>query len=166
MFPYICCYLLSLNVFLLFFCSSLLLISKWSSGMLPISNQTNKFILLSVLCCSGLGAYFEGFGGHFWGFGCHFWCIFGTRMAKWPWMATGVQKGSLFPRKSSQFWLVLGSIFGKIDVFCVFWMVQLWVGILVLLLEAHGCQNVCFLRWLTFTEHSNNDVSWGFALLL
>ena len=26
--------------------------------MLPISNQTNKFILLSVLCCSGL----EGFG--------------------------------------------------------------------------------------------------------
>ena len=22
--------------------------------MLPISNQTNKFILLSVLCCSGL----------------------------------------------------------------------------------------------------------------
>ena len=41
----------------------------------------------------------------------------------------------------------------KVGVFrCIFEGLALgWC--LVLLLEAHGSQNVCFLRWLTFTEH-------------
>ena len=94
MFPYIFCCLLSLKVILLFFCSSLLLIWIWSSGMLPISNQTNKFILLSVLCCSG---QFRHLGVTFGAFWMHF------SHQKTDWGAKGAQRGAT-PVSGSPFW--------------------------------------------------------------
>ena len=42
----------------------------------------------------------------------------------------------------------------KIDVFLLIFDGPTLGWYLMLLLEAHGCQNVCFLRWLTFTEHN------------
>ena len=60
------------------------------------------------------------------------------------------------PRR--RFWVKVGSllglIFDKSRCFRYIFQALTWGLYLVPLLEGHGCQNVCFLRWLTFTEHS------------
>ena len=70
---------------------------------------------------------------------------------EWPQVS---KKGAFFYEKLvfwGSFW---GSIFGKSRYFkCIFEDLT-WGWYSVSLLKAHGCQNVCFLRWLTFTEHS------------
>ena len=69
-------------------------------------------------------------------------------------MGTGSKKTNLFRGKTLHEGSLWAPCLLKIDVLRFIFEGLTLGWYLVLLLEAHGFENMCFPRWLTFTEHT------------